>query len=124
MDEQWKLWGLVAAGIGVVGLTISFLTSSADGPFDPTSGTVLACYSEFVALGEGRVRRVDWVEFVGTVEGRLEPMVEQGMPDASKTTLKAAQLLVQIASTHPIREADKVKQCADELVPLIEEIRG
>ena len=100
MDEQAKRIGVIAGGAGVVffifALLMGWLSTGNGSAFSEADGAVLACYSEFLGVGQGRIREVDWGEFAGTVEGRLAPLMHDDFVSVNETTARAAELLVEI----------------------------
>ncbi len=128
MNEDKKKTVAMAAGAIFAGLMLAvwvgWWPTSGGSTFGQADGTVLACYSEFAGIRAERVRKIDWIEFTGTVEGRLRPLLSDETLSIDQTTTKDAELLIEIAATHPIKDRDKLKQYAQDLEPLIDKIRG
>ncbi len=125
-DERVKLAAGAGGGILLLFIVLYFigwLPTGTGTTFNKADGAVLACYSEFSGIDTERVRKIDWIEFSGSVEGRLKPLLTDKAESISEDTTKAAELLIEIAATHPIKEREKVEQYAITLAPLIQKIR-
>ncbi|MEZ6042240.1 MAG: DUF4339 domain-containing protein [Planctomycetaceae bacterium] len=125
-----KTLGIGAALLGVSGLILAFmmgwvsLPSFGGGSTGPTAeSSVIACYMEFNAL-PNPVAQIDWVEFTGTVQGRIKPLMSKQDAGTDASVIKAAQLLLDIADSHPIKDAAKITQFSTQLKTLMEQIRG
>ena len=125
-----KVLGIGAGGIAIAGLIAAFAMGwislpgigSGGATTDRAKAAIIACNMEIQALGQGPIRQIDWIEFTGTVQGRVAPLLTDNDALIDEQVSKAARLLIDVAQCNPLKEAAKIKEMAAQLGTLVKQM--
>ncbi len=125
-----KILGIGAGGTAIVGLiaalAMGWISLPGIGPggatTDRAKAAIIACNMEIQALGQGPIRQVDWIEFTGTIQGRVAPLLSGSDAITDEQVTKAAKLLMDVAKCNPLKEAAKIKETAAQLGTIVNQM--
>lgn len=126
---EGRTLAFAGGGTTLAGLVLAFCMGWIALPFgtfggalDGDRGVVVHCFLEYRNLA-GMPDQVEWDHFVNMINSDVKPIAESSEGSESPVA-KAAALLIEIASSDPVADRQKIAAAGQKLSPLVGEIAG